>query len=107
MRTIKKPMELLLPWVLAGGLLGSAAHADEELVIDLAKIDCRSMLKMDNDERDFTMIFFHGMMSGKNNEMTFDGLALSEVTDKVLDHCIDNPKDMLISVFEKYRGKSE
>ena len=43
-------------------------------------------------------------MSGKKSEMIFDGPALTEVTEKVLDHCIDNPSDTLLATFEELRS---
>ena len=76
---------------------------DEGGQINLETLDCRTMLKMENEARDFTLIFFHGFMSGKKSEMMFDGPALTEVTEKVLDHCIDNPSDTLLTTFESLR----
>lgn len=81
-----------------------AQDKDVEGKIDLEALDCRTMLKMENEARDFTLIFFHGFMSGKKSEMIFDGPALTEVTEKVLDHCIDNPSDTLLATFEELRS---
>ena len=64
---------------------------------------CREMLQMSGDSRDFTMIFMHGFMSGKKNELLFDAPALTAATDVAVDHCIDNPDDTLLSAFEKAR----
>jgi len=80
-----------------------AAAQDKEAMMDIAAVDCRTMLKMENEARDFTLIFFHGFMSGKKSEMMFDAPALTEVTEKVLDHCIDNPDDTVLKTFEALR----
>lgn len=79
----------------------------ESLTFELTDIDCRSLLQMEGDEREFTLIFFHGVMTGKNGEMTFDEPVLAEATDNIVDYCIDHPEDALITVFEKYRPRPE
>jgi len=95
--------------------IGFAVAAEDVAAEDVAakkmdvkyKIDemtCREMLKMSGDARDFTMIFMHGFMSGKKSELLFDPVPLTEATDKVIDSCIDNPNDKLLSVFEKARS---
>ena len=61
---------------------------------------CRDLLQMSGESRDFTMIFMHGFMSGKKNELLFDGPTLTAATDVVIDHCINNPDDKLMSAFE-------
>ncbi|ACK70481.1 hypothetical protein PCC7424_2053 [Gloeothece citriformis PCC 7424] len=71
--------------------------------VDFSKIDCETLLKMDGDERDYTIIFFQGFMSGRRNTMIVDELAFARATDEVIDYCVDNPNDRVISVFEKYR----
>ena len=70
------------------------------------KIDemtCREMLKMGGSERDFTMIFLHGFMSGKKSELLFEPGPLADATDKVLDSCINDPNQKLLVVFESAR----
>ena len=83
------------------------AKAEEaEIVYKDYKIDeitCREMLKMGGSERDFTMIFMHGFMSGKKAQLVFEPGPLAEASDMVLDHCISNPDDMVMAVFEKVR----
>ena len=73
----------------------------EKFQID--EVTCREILKMSGDEQDFTVVFFHGFISGKENAITFDASAFSGATDRILDHCISNPDDSLLSAFEKVR----
>lgn len=80
-----------------------AIAQDPEPEIDIRTIDCRTMLKMDNDEQEFTLIFFHGFRSGQEGEMIFDGPVLREATNEIMDWCIDNPSDMLMKAFEEKR----
>ena len=94
-------VSVLLAGISAVEVLAQAA--DDKSMIDLANLDCREMLKMDSDARDFTLIFYHGFISGQKKEMMFDGDALAAATDQALDHCIDNPNDKLLGVFEKAR----
>lgn len=70
--------------------------------LDLTTVSCKDMLLMEGDQRDSTIVFFHGMMIGKNGSTVLDAQTLSNTTDKVLEHCVNNPQDKLISVFEKY-----
>lgn len=71
--------------------------------VDFSKIDCSTLLKMDGDERDYTVIFFQGFMSGRNNNMIVDESVFAKATDNVIDYCVNHPEDTVISVFEKYR----
>lgn len=77
---------------------------DQGVKVNIDEISCREMLKMASEERDFTMIFLHGFMSGKKGQIEFDGPALTEATDQVLDVCIASPDDSLLSAFKKVRG---
>jgi hypothetical protein len=84
--------------------LTAAAYAqDKEPVIDIQSISCRDMLKMEHSEQDFTLVYLHGFINGTKNEMTFDGPALKAATEKIFDHCIDNPSDNLLKVFQENR----
>ncbi len=81
----------------------NALAQDEEPVIDMTTVDCRTMIKMDADEQDFTLVYFHGYISGTKGETLFDGPVLREATNKVMDYCIDNPSAPVMEAFEKNR----
>jgi hypothetical protein len=72
--------------------------------INLESITCRSLLRQGDADREATIAYFHGFMSGKNNELSADTLALGETSDQIIEHCIDNPDDSLLQVFEQYRN---
>lgn len=76
-----------------------AARAD----VNLETLDCRTMLKMDSEDREFTLVFFHGLISGRQGTMVFQAQPLAEATDRVLEQCIDSPDETLLAVFEKAR----
>jgi hypothetical protein len=73
------------------------------VVVDLRTQDCRALLRMSGSERDFTIIFYQGFISGMKNDTVFNGPKLSEATDQVIDYCIDHPNDALLKVFEAKR----
>jgi hypothetical protein len=75
--------------------------------LDLTKLKCRDLLQMDGEDRQLTLVFYHGLMSGKNNQMIVDRSGLAKATDNVINYCIDHPQDTLLSVFEKYAPQSK
>ena len=100
---------LLLAILTTGGVKSFAyaqtatAQADNGSIINLASLTCREMLQMPGAEEENTLIFMHGFMSGKNNELLLDVPALSDVTEQVRNYCIDNPDETLLSAFERHR----
>ncbi len=85
-------------------ILNSLAQENsEDTKVELNKISCRELLKMPGKDKELTLVFFHGLMTAKNNQMIIDRIALREATDKITDDCIDNPNLMLMTVFDKYR----
>lgn len=101
-----KPLKLLAgAFLLAATAFGSdAIAADPDIKINIDSVTCRDMLRKGGEERDFTIVFMHGFMSGKKGDLVFDAPALTEATDKVLDACINNPDATVLSVFEDVRG---
>lgn len=79
----------------------------QNVTVDLTQITCRTALKMPADERSFTIIFYHGYLSGQNNETRFNGAELATITDKIADTCIDHPATPLLDVFKQYRAKPQ
>jgi len=72
-------------------------------LVDLNTLDCRTYLKMTGEEREATVAFYHGFVSGMKKEMTVNVPLLSEISDKVLDQCIDKPNEVLLKVFQQNR----
>jgi hypothetical protein len=85
-----------------------AAIADESASaatgeFDIKTLTCRDALKMPRVESRDTVLFFHGFLSGKKNEMIFKPDKLAEATDRIVDGCIDSPDTSLLEMFEKHR----
>lgn len=74
-----------------------------EDIIDLQTMTCREVLKSDGEDRANTLIFMHGYMSGKQEATTINPPMLADVTTQILDTCINNPEQTLLSVFEASR----
>ena len=82
---------------------GALAQDADNIVLQMEEFTCRDMLVRSGFERDFTIAYMHGFMSGKLNETTFDANKLTLATDAVLDFCISNPDASIIAAFEKAR----
>lgn len=94
---------LLLPVV----MICAGVHAqdqEEGSTVDLESITCRTLFKLDSQEKDNLVIFMHGFLSGKLDETLLDVPELTEVTDQIIDHCIDNPDETLLSAYERFRS---
>jgi len=81
----------------------SEEKAKGDFVVEMKDQDCRGLLRMAGKEREFTIIFYHGFISGMKKNTLFDGPELAKSTDEIIDHCIDNPNDGLLEVFEAKR----
>jgi hypothetical protein len=81
-----------------------AQDADQDGIWQVEAFTCRELLMRGGDERDFILVYMHGLMSGKMNEMTFDTPALTAATDAVLEACIATPDQPLLVAFEAARG---
>ncbi|MBR8826715.1 MAG: hypothetical protein DSM107014_02230 [Gomphosphaeria aponina SAG 52.96 = DSM 107014] len=99
---MKKIFWLLATTILVGEMSTMAAYAQDDTQFELTSVDCRTLLKMPDEEEEYTMVFYHGYITGKNNQTMVDGAALAEITDQVIDYCINNPDSTVMSGFEQY-----
>ena len=81
----------------------SSTQVRAEKMFDITTITCKDLLLMEGDQRDSTLVFFHGIMIGRNNITILDSEKITNQTDKVLEMCIAKPASKLISVFEETR----
>lgn len=101
-RNIVMPMALAGAFCLGAGTLAVAQDAN---IISIGELTCREYLKLEGDARSDVGLFMHGFIAGKANETTFDVVAKAAVSDRVLDHCIDNPAESLQAAFEAAEKK--
>ena len=73
-------------------------------MINTETLTCRDLVKLGDSDQEATMAYYHGFISGKKNELMVDAVELGDISEKTFDYCIDNPKDSLLSVFEKHRN---
>ncbi|MDJ0844502.1 HdeA/HdeB family chaperone [Crocosphaera sp.] len=81
----------------------STTQVRAEKMFDVATITCKDLLLMEGDQRDSTLVFFHGVMLGRNNTTMLDTEKITNQTDQVLEMCIAKPASKLMSVFEETR----
>ncbi|MDJ0843742.1 HdeA/HdeB family chaperone [Crocosphaera sp.] len=106
MKSIDKLLGILVLTTTINPALNLASFAQEkpeETKVELNKISCRELLKMPGKDKELTLVFFHGLMTAKNEQMVVDRIALREATNKITDYCIDNPSSMLMTAFDRYR----
>lgn len=71
----------------------------------LNELDCRTFLKLDGDERAYTIVYYHGFISGRLNQLELPVDVMATATDRIVDQCIDKPSDKVLAVFEQLRKK--
>ena len=95
-----------------GGTLAVAAFLSSPAVsqraaimstVDLTTLDCRTFLQMEGENRNNTLLFLHGYVSGQAKQAKIDLGPISESTDRIINECIDKPSENLLAVFSKNR----
>ena len=80
----------------------TAALAEEESTqINLNDFVCKDVIRLSGNERENTLALAHGYRLGKMNTTTYEIEVLSDLTDRFIDHCLDNPNDKALAAFEK------
>ena len=79
------------------------AEAESPDTPSLDATTCREILQSSGENRTNSLIFMHGYISGKKGELVIDAPALANVTEQVINTCIDNPDRNVLSVMEEVR----
>ena len=80
----------------------TAVLAEEESTQkDLTDFVCKDIMRLSGSERENTLALAHGYRLGKMNTTTYEIEDLSDLTDRFIDHCLDNPNDKALAAFEK------
>lgn len=98
-----------LAGVLAFGAIGAGAQtkappASSTKGPPLDQLECRTLLRLDGDERAYTLLYYHGFISGRQNLLLLPAEQLAEATDRIIDRCIDKPSEKVLTVFEQVRA---
>ena len=79
----------------------SAQDADAD---DIAAYTCRSLLLASGEEREGTILVLHGYLLGESKQSRYDPEKLGAATDKLLEHCIENPDASALETLRKAKG---
>jgi hypothetical protein len=63
------------------------AKAAGETTRNVAELECKAVMRLGDEDRTATIAFLHGYIAG---------------TDKLMDDCLDHPKDKALEVLMKY-----
>ncbi len=66
-------------------------------------LDCRTLLRLGGEERAYTLLYYHGFVSGRLNQLDLPTDVMAAATDKIIEQCIDKPGDKVLAVFEQVR----
>jgi len=81
---------------------GSAALAEEPSnKKDLSEFLCKDVMRLSGSERENALALVHGYRLGKMNTTQYEIETLSDLTDRFIDYCLDNPNDKALASFEK------
>ena len=81
---------------------GSATLAEEpSSQKDLSTFLCKDVMRLSGSERENALALVHGYRLGKMNTTQYEIEALADLTDRFIDHCLDNPNDKALEAFEK------
>lgn len=58
-------------------------------------------MRLSGSKRENALALVHGYRLGKMNTTQYEIEALATITDKFIDHCLDNPNDKALESFEK------
>ena len=101
---MSKSLQTLVTAAVASMLFvgASAVNAEEASAQrDLNNYTCKEVMRSSGTERELTLAFVHGYRLGKKGATQYDVEALSAITDKFIEHCLDNPGDKALPAFEK------
>lgn len=79
-------------------LPGAMSSAQETTTRDIATVDCKTVMRLDDREREAAIVFLHGYLVGKKGDTVIDLAKLGAATDKFIDNCLDNPKSKALDV---------
>jgi hypothetical protein len=84
-------------------LSGGAAIAAEEPSSqkDLSVFLCKDVMRLSGSERENALALVHGYRLGKMGTTQYEIETLSDLTDRFIDYCLDNPNDKALASFEK------
>ena len=81
----------------------NVTHADKhDKSGDLNNFLCKDLMRMDGADRDISMGVYHGYMLGIKGTTKYDDKKLADITDKIIEYCLDNPSVKTLDAFSKH-----
>jgi hypothetical protein len=99
-----KSLRNLMTAAMASALFvgGSVALAEEPSTQkDLSAFLCKDVMRLSGSERESALALVHGYRLGKMNTTKYEIEALSDLTDRFIDYCLENPNEKALASFEK------
>ena len=78
-------------------------ESEVENVVNISALTCRELLLMNGEDRQSTIVFVQGYLSGQNSEIEIDTEQLRAASDTSLEQCIDEPDASILTIFEQNR----
>ena len=78
-----------------------AADPPSQNARDLRDNTCKDVMRLSGQDRDVALALAHGYVLGKKGTTKYEIDKLAAITDKFIDHCLDNPKENALAAFEK------
>src|SRR5215470_17577600 len=97
--SLKLPAALTMAFIAVAA--GGASAADESTK-NVTGLECKAVMRLGDEDRTATIAFLHGYVAGKKGQTVIDVSKLSEATDKMMEDCLDHPKDKALDVLMKY-----
>ena len=69
--------------------------------IDLNSFVCKDLMRASGDERDISLALLHGYFLGKKGLTTYNTEKLREISDQLIEYCLDNPTSKLLEAMGK------
>ena len=83
------------------GGIALAADSSQKQVKDLKSFSCKEIMRLSGEDRAVALAMAHGYVLGKKGRTQYEIDVLAQITDRFIDHCLDNPKDNALASFEK------
>jgi len=92
------PMAALTVLAVAALTLPAGAADDDDG--DLTTLSCKDVMILSGADRDTTIAFIHGYITGKSGANDVDLDKLTDATEAFLNNCLDNPTAKAIPTME-------
>ncbi len=77
--------------------------SEVEGIVNISSMTCRELLLMNGDNRQSTIVFVQGYLSGQTSEVEIDTDQLRSASDLSLQQCVDEPDAPILGIFEQNR----